>query len=94
MICTVGKATIMNCDCMTYMATLPDKAFDLAIVDPPYGIGMDGGNVGYKGFNDFVKKSWDSATPDDAYFAELQRVSKQQIVWGGITLTFLRRGAF
>jgi len=68
---------------MEYMKTLPDKAFDLAIVDPPYGIGMDGGNVGYKGFNDFAKKAWDSATPDDAYFAELQRVSKQQIVWGG-----------
>jgi site-specific DNA-methyltransferase (adenine-specific) len=68
---------------MEYMAALPDKAFDLAIVDPPYGIGMDGGNVGYKGFNDFEKKSWDSATPDDAYFAELRRVSKQQIVWGG-----------
>lgn len=79
----IGKATLYNSDCMEYMATLPDKAFDLAIVDPPYGIGMDGGNVGYKGFNDFVKKSWDSATPNDAYFAELQRVSKQQIVWGG-----------
>jgi len=74
---------LLNIDCMEYMKTLPDKAFDLAIVDPPYGIGMDGGNVGYKGFNDFAKKAWDSATPDDAYFAELQRVSKQQIVWGG-----------
>lgn len=74
---------LINTDCMLYMAGLPDKAFDLAIVDPPYGIGMDGGNVGYKGFNDFEKKSWDNATPDDAYFAELQRVSKQQIVWGG-----------
>ena len=35
----IGKAEILNCDCMEYMATLPDKAFDLAIVDPPYGIG-------------------------------------------------------
>jgi len=74
---------LLNIDCMEYMATLPDKAFDLAIVDPPYGIGMDGGNVGYKGFNNFEKKSWDSATPDAAYFAELKRVSKEQIVWGG-----------
>jgi site-specific DNA-methyltransferase (adenine-specific) len=74
---------LLNIDCMEYMATLPDKAFDLAIVDPPYGIGMDGGNVGYKGFNNFEKKSWDSAMPDAAYFAELKRVSKEQIVWGG-----------
>ena len=74
---------LLNMDCMEYMKTLPDKAFDLAIVDPPYGIGMDGGNVGYKGFNNFEKKSWDSATPDAAYFAELKRVSKEQIVWGG-----------
>ena len=44
---------LFNIDCMEYMATVPDKYFDLAIVDPPYGIGMDGGNVGYKGFNDF-----------------------------------------
>jgi site-specific DNA-methyltransferase (adenine-specific) len=74
---------LLNIDCMEYMATLPDKAFDLAIVDPPYGIGMDGGNVGYKGLNNFEKKSWDSATPDAGYFAELRRVSRDQIVWGG-----------
>ena len=74
---------LLNCDCMEYMATVPDKYFDLAIVDPPYGIGMDGGCVGYKGFNVFEKKSWDSKTPDDDYFQELQRVSKHQIVWGG-----------
>ncbi len=47
---------LLNIDCMEYMRTLPDKAFDLAIVDPPYGIGMDGGNVGYKGFNNFEKR--------------------------------------
>ena len=74
---------MLNCDCMDYMATLPDKAFDLAIVDPPYGIGMDGGNVGYKGFNDFEKKDWDSSAPTKEYFNELFRVSKNQIVWGG-----------
>lgn len=55
----------------------------LAIVDPPYGIGMDGGNVGYKGFNDFKKKEWDNAPPDSKYFIELQSVSKNQIIWGG-----------
>ena len=74
---------LLNIDCMEYMRTLPDKAFDLAIVDPPYGIGMDGGNVGYKGFNNFEKKNWDKATPDSDYFIELVRVSKNQIVWGG-----------
>lgn len=81
---------LLHMDCMDYMRGLPDKAFELAIVDPPYGIGMDGGNVGYKGFNDFEKKAWDSATPDDAYFSELRRTSKQQIVWGGNYLTFRR----
>lgn len=68
---------------MEYMATLPDKAFDLAIVDPPYGIGMDGGNVGYKGFNNFVKKEWDNSIPPAEYFEQLFRVSKNQIIWGG-----------
>jgi site-specific DNA-methyltransferase (adenine-specific) len=38
----IGKASIYNVDCMQYMASLPDKAFDLAIVDPPYGIGENG----------------------------------------------------
>jgi site-specific DNA-methyltransferase (adenine-specific) len=38
----IGRAELHNIDCMTYMATLPDKAFDLAIVDPPYGIGENG----------------------------------------------------
>jgi site-specific DNA-methyltransferase (adenine-specific) len=74
---------LLNIDCMTYMAGLPDKAFDLAIVDPPYGIGMDGGNVGYKGFNNFVKKEWDNGIPTPEYFEQLFRVSKEQIIWGG-----------
>jgi site-specific DNA-methyltransferase (adenine-specific) len=74
---------LLHTDCMAYMATLPDKAFDLAIVDPPYGIGMDGGNVGYKGFNNFVKKEWDNSIPPAEYFEQLFRVSKNQIIWGG-----------
>lgn len=72
-----------NLDCMEGMAEFPDKYFDLAIVDPPYGIGMDGGNVGYKGFNNFEKKDWDKSIPDEQYFKELFRVSKFQIIWGG-----------
>jgi site-specific DNA-methyltransferase (adenine-specific) len=68
---------------MAYMKDQPDNSFDLAIVDPPYGIGMSGGNVGYKGFNDLERKEWDSETPDQIYFCELMRVSKDQIIWGG-----------
>lgn len=79
----MSESIALNIDCMEYMATLPDKAFDLAIVDPPYGIGMDGGNVGYKGFNNFTKKNWDNGTPPMKYFEELKRVSLNQIIWGG-----------
>jgi site-specific DNA-methyltransferase (adenine-specific) len=68
---------------MELMARYPDKYFDLAIVDPPYGIGMDGGNIGYKGFNNHKKKSWDKTKPDESYFNQLFRVSKNQIIWGG-----------
>jgi len=68
---------------MVLMGRYPDKYFDLSIVDPPYGIGMDGGNVGYKGYNNFKKKVWDNKPPPDDYFKELFRVSKNQIIWGG-----------
>jgi len=83
----------LNVDCMAYMATLPDKAFDLAIVDPPYGIGFDGevkemANNNSKKWKsakgkNYTRKSWDCETPSKEYFNELQRVSKNQIVWGG-----------
>ena len=72
-----------NMDCMDGMREFPDKYFDPAIVDPPYGIGMDGGNVGYKGFNTFKKKGWDHSIPPQSYFDELRRVSQNQIIWGG-----------
>ena len=78
---TIGQCELWHGDCMEYMATLPDKAFDLAIVDPPYGIGMDGGSIG-KG-NQFAKKCWDKETPKIDYFNELMRVSNIQIIWGG-----------
>jgi site-specific DNA-methyltransferase (adenine-specific) len=68
---------------MALMSRYPDKYFDLAVVDPPYGIGMDGGNVGYKGNNNFEKKNWDKETPTAEYFMELWRVSKNRIIWGG-----------
>ena len=81
----IGNATIMNVDCMEYMRTLPDKFFDLAIVDPPYGIGMDRGKIGIDGTakaNNYLKKDWDGFAPTHEYFNELTRVSKNQIIWG------------
>lgn len=65
------------------MATLPDKAFDLAIVDPPYGIGMNAGNGNYSHAL-FKKqaKTWDDNRPTKEYWQELFRVSVNQIVWG------------
>ena len=74
---------LFNKDCMLALKEMKDNQFDLAIVDPPYGIGMDGGNVGYKGFNNFKKKGWDKTKPEDFYFIELFRVSVNQIIWGG-----------
>lgn len=68
-----------NEDCMVGMARYPDKYFDLAIVDPPYGIGIGINPV--RQMHD--KKNWDSAVPDEAYFNELMRVSRHQIIWGG-----------
>ena len=70
-------------DCVTALKRYADNHFDLAIVDPPYGIGMDGGNVGYKGFNNFEKKDWDKEIPNAEYFTELFRVSKNQVIFGG-----------
>ena len=79
----VPKIDLLNIDCMEYMAGLDENAFDLAIVDPPYGIGMDGGNVGYKGNNNFEKKGWDKKAPSQIFFNELERVAKHRIIWGG-----------
>ena len=74
---------IINDDCMNILKQTPDNYYDLCICDPPYGIGMDGGNVGYNGNNHLEKKEWDSGIPDEKYFKELKRVSKNQIIWGG-----------
>lgn len=76
--------TLLNCDCLEYMAGLPDKAFDLAIVDPPYGIGESGDKESRNrvASNRYVPKDWDNEPPPVAYFQELQRVSHNQIIWG------------
>ena len=72
-------------DCMIGMAQIPDKYFELAIVDPPYGIGEDGGKCRTRKSKrtNGVKKHWDNEKPSQNYFDEIQRVSKNQIVWGG-----------
>jgi site-specific DNA-methyltransferase (adenine-specific) len=67
---------------MELMARYPDKYFDLAIVDPPYGIDRNGMNMGNSVFNKDDKK-WDNSIPTNEYFDELFRVSKNQIIWGG-----------
>jgi len=78
---------LLHCDCMAYMTTVPDKYFDLAIVDPPYGLerfkANDGGNS--KKITTFgdKDKNWNNIKPTTEYWAELFRVSKNQIVWGG-----------
>lgn len=105
---------LLHMDCMEYMRGLPDKAFDLAIVDPPYGINAAkmsmGNNPGRddgwsRGESTAVKVrkgrlnqvsgklkgralntmncEWDAKPPTQEYFAELRRVSKNQIIWGG-----------
>lgn len=74
-----------NMDCMQGMKTFPDNHFDLAIVDPPYGININhnmGRRKGDKKSN-YPKAYWDNTIPDENYFKELFRVSKKQIIWGG-----------
>ena len=72
-------------DNMKLMSRYEDNYFDLAIVDPPYGIGnkFKGGKTGKMNFNEVVDKGWDIKPPTINYFIELQRVSKNQIIWGG-----------
>ena len=87
----MSQINLYNCDCMDFMADKPDNAYDLAIVDPPYGIGA-GERIGRQSkgqnINDFKKpkyktSKWDNAKPNRKYFKELFRISKNQIIWGG-----------
>ena len=87
------KITITQEDNMVLMARYPDNYFDLAIVDPPYGIKQDlvqndlGGKKGFtKGAGTYKKyhtTNWDNDIPNKKYFDELKRVCKNYIVWGG-----------
>ena len=91
------KIEITNEDNMLLMARYPDKYFDLAVVDPPYGIGADkaqnnaamqrikaeGKSKAGRGWKLYADTDWDNETPNAEYWQELFRVSKNQIVWGG-----------
>jgi site-specific DNA-methyltransferase (adenine-specific) len=75
---------ITNEDNMELMARYPDNYFDLAIVDPPYGIDITSECMGgRKTIKPNKEKNWDNETPTKEYFNELFRVSKNQIIWGG-----------
>jgi site-specific DNA-methyltransferase (adenine-specific) len=71
---------VYNEDCMIGLGRYSNRFFDLAIVDPPYGIGMDGNN-NWSGSKHTIK-DWDNDAPDVKYFNEVMRVSKNQIIWG------------
>ena len=75
-------------DCMKHMKPLPDKFYDLAIVDPPYGIGvnMNAGKRKHE-IQKYDYKGWDNEAPDKEYFNELFRISKNQIIWGANNFT-------
>ena len=82
------EINLYNEDCMEALKGMKDNQYDLAIVDPPYGIGANkmtlgnGRNKIYRGSND-----WDNKTPSEEYFNELFRISKHQIIWGANNMT-------
>ena len=92
---TEPNIELLNMDCLLYMKQCEDKQFDLAIVDPPYGIGA--GSKGFINRNTANKNAekfyrdndWDKVRPTKEYFEELKRISKHQIVWGGNYFTDL-----
>ena len=82
-----SKIELHNVDCLPFMKQCEDKQFDLAIVDPPYGLGIDGQKESIcknpkHNRKAHTFKNWDNAIPTQEYFDELERVSKNQIVWG------------
>ena len=86
---SVGNSEVYNMDCVAGMKHYPDKYFDLAIIDPPYGIDAASDKRGDTQFGkaaakskSYGQKDWDKTAPNLEYFCELYRVSKNQIVWG------------
>ena len=85
------KINVYNCDNMEFMKNIPDNYYDLAIVDPPYGINMGSGHKGSNKRGDKDKHKTfagnDNSIPNKEYFDELFRISKNQIIWGGNYMT-------
>ncbi len=81
----MNLSNVYNMDCVEGMKQYPDKYFDLAVVDPPYGININHNMGRRKGdkHSGHKKVTWDGAIPTAQYFDELFRVSKNQIIWGG-----------
>jgi len=81
-----AEINLYNSDCMEAMREMDENQFELAIVDPPYGIGESSKNFSSRSVlansNKYTVKDWDNQTPDGFYFSELKRVSKNQIIWG------------
>ena len=81
------KSEVFNTDCLEAMKQYPDNYFELAIVDPPYGnidaIGLIDNKKGKQATKRTNYKLFDNIAPDNEYYIELARVSKNQIVWGG-----------
>lgn len=74
---------LYNMDCMEGMKQFPDKYFELAIVDPPYGIGVNKMQLGNGKRKIYIgEDDWDRQPPSEEYFQELFRVSKNQVIWG------------
>ena len=82
----MAKIELYNEDNMVLMKRYPDNYFDLAIVDPPYGIGESSNNNKCRSklakSKDYGSKNWDDNSPNKQYFIELKRVSKNQIIFG------------
>lgn len=84
---------IINADCLDILRELPDKSIDLVLTDPPYGIGIDGQkrytNNQHPKWNrkEHISRGWDKKIPPKEIFDEIQRVSQNMIIWGGIILT-------
>ena len=77
----MSSSIVYNEDCMELIGRYPDKYFELAVVDPPYGIEIENSGAHFKKFG--KNKGWDKNTPNKEYFDELFRVSKNQVIWGG-----------
>jgi len=81
----MSLSIVENIDCMTRLREAPDNHWDLAICDPPYGIGADKKNAHscIRDGSSWKDVNWDNSVPNAKYFHELKRVSRNQIIWGG-----------